>query len=46
MLMECVKHGTVVRVATPETPGYFGCVCVTFDGSTGARECAKAMHGR
>lgn len=44
--MECVKFGTVMRVATPDTPGYFGSVCVTFDSSSGARECAKAMHGR
>lgn len=44
--MECVKFGTVMRVGTPEAPGYFGCVCVTFDVSSGADECAKAMHGR
>lgn len=44
--MECVKFGTVKLVATPETPGYFGSVCVTFDASSGAEECAKAMHGR
>lgn len=46
MLMECVKFGTVVRVATPETPGYFGSVCITFDSSKGADACAQAMHGR
>ena len=44
--MECVKFGTVVRVATPETPGYYGSVCVTFDASSGADACAGAMHGR
>lgn len=44
--MECVKFGTVVHVATPETPGYFGSVCITFDGVLGAHACATAMHGR
>ncbi|CAN0464344.1 unnamed protein product, partial [Laminaria digitata] len=46
MLMECVKFGTVISVATPETPGYIGSVCVTFAASSGANECADAMHGR
>lgn len=46
MLMECVKFGTVMRVATPESPGYFGSVCITFDASSGADDCARAMHGR
>lgn len=46
MLMECVKFGTVVRVATPETPGYFGSVCITFESSKGADACVQAMHGR
>ncbi|CAM9725083.1 unnamed protein product [Choristocarpus tenellus] len=46
MLMECVKFGTVMRVVTPDTPEFLGSVCVTFDGSVGARECSRAMHGR
>lgn len=46
MLMECVKFGTVISVATPETPGYFGSVVVTFKSSSGANKCAEAMHGR
>lgn len=44
--MECVKFGTVISVTTPEAPGYFGCVVVTFDTSSGANKCAEAMHGR
>ncbi|CAN0094651.1 unnamed protein product [Ectocarpus sp. 12 AP-2014] len=46
MLMECVKFGTVISVATPEAPGYFGCVVITFKTSNGANACAEAMHGR
>ncbi|CAM9158163.1 unnamed protein product [Scytosiphon promiscuus] len=46
MLMECVKFGTVISVSTPEAPGYFGCVVVTFENSGGANKCAEAMHGR
>lgn len=46
MLMECVKFGTVISVATPEAPGYFGCVVITFKTSDGANACAEAMHGR
>lgn len=44
--MECVKFGTVISVATPETAGYFGSVVVTFETSGGANKCAEAMHGR
>ena len=46
MLQECVQHGTVRRIVTPEGPYYEGSVAVVFAEFESAQKCAKAMHGR
>lgn len=43
---QCVRHGTVRRIVTPDNPYYEGAVAVVFEATEGALACAKAMHGR
>ena len=46
MLQECVQHGTVRRIVTPDGAYYEGAVAVVFADFEGAQKCAQALHGR
>ena len=48
MLVECCKFGTVIRLVSPEGPLFdpLGCIAVTFENMSSARECSSNLHGR
>ena len=48
MLVECCKFGKVIRLVSPEGPLFdpLGCIAVTFENMSSARECSSSLHGR
>jgi hypothetical protein len=48
MLAECCKFGKIICLMSPEGPAFdsLGCIAVTFESMTAARECASSLHGR
>lgn len=48
MLIECCKFGKVIRLVSPEGCLFdsLGCIAVTFENMTSARECSSSLHGR
>ena len=48
MLIECCKFGKVIRRVSPEGCLFdsLGCIAVTFENMTSARECSSSLHGR
>jgi hypothetical protein len=48
MLAECCKYGKIICLLSPEGPMFdsLGCIAVTFESMTAARDCASSLHGR
>jgi hypothetical protein len=46
LLIECCKFGKIVRIHSPESKEFEGCVAITFYTAEAAEMCAADLHGR